>query len=77
MAANFDNVYGKAQSKLNGASEQKLAAIDQILYRSERDLTLDPGLPGRPWFRHRIYAPGKYTGYAVKTLPGPARARSA
>ena len=37
---------------------------------SERDLTLDPGLPGRPWYRNRIYAPGRYTGYSVKTLPG-------
>ena len=27
------------------------------------------GLPRRPWFRHQIYAPGFYTGYAVKTLP--------
>ncbi len=69
-ATAFDGVYGKAQSKLGAANAQKLAALDQILYRSERDLTLDPGLPGRPWFRHRIYAPGKYTGYAVKTLPG-------
>jgi N-acetylated-alpha-linked acidic dipeptidase len=69
-AAAFDNAYGKAQSKLAGANAEKLTSIDQILYRSERDLTLDPGLPGRPWFRHRIYAPGMYTGYAVKTLPG-------
>ncbi len=28
------------------------------------------GVPGRPWFRHFIYAPGYYTGYGVKTLPG-------
>jgi N-acetylated-alpha-linked acidic dipeptidase len=28
------------------------------------------GLPGRPWFRHQVYAPGFYTGYGVKTLPG-------
>jgi N-acetylated-alpha-linked acidic dipeptidase len=27
-------------------------------------------LPGRPWFQHQIYAPGFYTGYGVKTLPG-------
>jgi N-acetylated-alpha-linked acidic dipeptidase len=27
-------------------------------------------LPGRPWFRHHVYAPGFYTGYGVKTLPG-------
>jgi len=66
----FDNAYGKAATKLNGAQMAQLAQLNEILFHSERDLTLDPGLPGRPWFRHRIYAPGKYTGYAVKTLPG-------
>ena len=66
----FDNAYIKAMPKLASASQAKLASLNQILFRSERDLTLDPGLPGRPWFRHRIYAPGMYTGYAVKTLPG-------
>ena len=30
----------------------------------------DRGLPRRPWFKHQIYAPGFYTGYGVKTLPG-------
>ena len=33
-------------------------------------MTRDDGLPRRPWFRHQIYAPGFYTGYGVKTLPG-------
>ena len=33
-------------------------------------MTLASGLPGRDWFKHRIYAPGTYTGYGVKTLPG-------
>ena len=40
------------------------------LIRTERTLTLPDGLSGRPWFRHQIYAPGFYTGYGVKTLPG-------
>ena len=31
---------------------------------------LSDGLPNRPWFQHQIYAPGFYTGYGVKTLPG-------
>jgi N-acetylated-alpha-linked acidic dipeptidase len=44
--------------------------LDEILYRSERTLTLDAGLPRRDWFKHQIYAPGFYTGYGVKTLPG-------
>jgi N-acetylated-alpha-linked acidic dipeptidase len=36
----------------------------------ERALTRPEGLPRRPWYRHLIYAPGFYTGYGVKTLPG-------
>jgi N-acetylated-alpha-linked acidic dipeptidase len=41
-----------------------------LLQRLEQQLTSRQGLPGRPWFRHMIYAPGLYTGYGVKTLPG-------
>ncbi len=37
---------------------------------SERRLIDPAGLPGRPWYRHMIYAPGFYTGYGVKTIPG-------
>ena len=33
-------------------------------------MTSEAGLPRRPWFKHQIYAPGFYTGYGVKTLPG-------
>jgi N-acetylated-alpha-linked acidic dipeptidase len=41
------------------------------LIRSSEQLLTDPqGLPRRPWFRHQLYAPGFYTGYGVKTLPG-------
>jgi N-acetylated-alpha-linked acidic dipeptidase len=46
------------------------AEINQLLYTSERLLTLDAGLEGRPWYKHHIYAPGFYTGYGVKTIPG-------
>ncbi|HVS62264.1 MAG TPA: transferrin receptor-like dimerization domain-containing protein [Thermoanaerobaculia bacterium] len=46
------------------------AAIDRALYLAERAMTWDEGLPRRPWFRHHVYAPGYYTGYGVKTLPG-------
>jgi N-acetylated-alpha-linked acidic dipeptidase len=46
------------------------AALDQVLYGTERALTRDEGLPRRPWYRHFVYAPGFYTGYGVKTLPG-------
>lgn len=44
-------------------------ALNAQLRGMERNLTRDEGLPGRPWYRHYIYAPGLYTGYGVKTLP--------
>jgi N-acetylated-alpha-linked acidic dipeptidase len=44
--------------------------IDQALIQTERALTRPEGLPGRPWYRHFIYAPGLDTGYGAKTLPG-------
>lgn len=44
--------------------------INKLLYTSERLLTRDEGLAGRDWYKHFIYAPGFYTGYGVKTIPG-------
>ena len=38
--------------------------------KAEQSLMSSQGLPRRPWFQHQIYAPGFYTGYGVKTLPG-------
>ena len=51
----------------------RAAALDQVnrmLYLTERALNDTAGLPRRPWFRNLIYAPGLYTGYGVKTMPG-------
>jgi len=45
-------------------------ALNQKLKESERRLTSPEGLPRRPWFKHLLYAPGVYTGYDVKTVPG-------
>jgi len=45
-------------------------ALDDVLMHAEQALTRAEGLPVRPWFRHQVYAPGYYTGYGVKTLPG-------
>ncbi len=53
---------------------KSLAAVNQKLAQAERALTLPDGLPGRPWFQHQIYAPGMYTGYGVKTIPGAREA---
>jgi N-acetylated-alpha-linked acidic dipeptidase len=46
------------------------AKADLILQSVEQALTDSRGLPGRPWYRHLIYAPGMLTGYGAKTLPG-------
>ena len=64
-AALYSRALGKAT--IEGAS---LGGADARLMAVERALTLNDGLPGRPWYRHQIYAPGLYTGYGVKTLPG-------
>ncbi len=44
--------------------------LNEILFKLERSLINENGLPRRPWYKHQIYAPGYYTGYGVKTLPG-------
>jgi N-acetylated-alpha-linked acidic dipeptidase len=52
------------------APPSAVQAVNAKLIESERKLTDAAGLPGRPWFKHMIYAPGFYTGYGVKTIPG-------
>ena len=47
-----------------------LAAVNSRLLQSERQFIDEAGLPRRPWYRHLLYAPGFYTGYGVKTMPG-------
>ena len=68
-ARRYEDALGKASA--NGFTQVKQAkALNQLLYQSERKLTNEKGLPRRPWFTHQIYAPGFYTGYGVKTIPG-------
>jgi len=69
----------KAASRLEKAGAQMLQAqsamkgnpakVNQALRDTERAFLID-GLPDRPWFKHSIYAPGKYTGYAAVVIPG-------
>ena len=60
------SAYDKVASESTVTSEE----INELLYTSERLLTRDEGLAGREWYKHHIYAPGFYTGYGVKTIPG-------
>ncbi len=59
----------KAGSGGGGLDDAGRARLDQVLLGAEHALT-GPGLPRRPWYVHQVYAPGFYTGYGVKTLPG-------
>jgi N-acetylated-alpha-linked acidic dipeptidase len=62
----FEQANANGGARLAAAS---LAEVNQLLIQSERKLTTSEGLPNRPWFKHQLYAPGFYTGYAVKTMP--------
>jgi N-acetylated-alpha-linked acidic dipeptidase len=46
------------------------AKLNRALRDAERALLMPDGLPNRPWYRHAIYAPGQYTGYAAVVIPG-------
>jgi N-acetylated-alpha-linked acidic dipeptidase len=54
----------------SSASQMNATALNLTLIKAEHMLTSKTGLPGRPWFENLIYAPGFYTGYDAKTLPG-------
>jgi N-acetylated-alpha-linked acidic dipeptidase len=71
--------YRKALEQTNANGGAALAAasiaeVNKMLMDSERKLTNTAGLPNRPWFKHQLYAPGFYTGYAVKTMPAAREA---
>jgi N-acetylated-alpha-linked acidic dipeptidase len=69
LARRYEREMEKALPRAAGADGAKLARVNELLYGSERQLLTPEGLPGRTWYRHRIYAPGSYTGYSAKTLP--------
>ncbi|OLC76865.1 MAG: hypothetical protein AUH78_05595 [Gemmatimonadetes bacterium 13_1_40CM_4_69_8] len=67
--------YEAVAGRLDGVSvtparRRALRDVNALLARSEQALADTAGLPRRPWFAHLIYAPGFYTGYGVKTMPG-------
>ncbi|WP_293678696.1 transferrin receptor-like dimerization domain-containing protein [uncultured Phenylobacterium sp.] len=66
-AAAFDHGLSARGGQLSPAQKRQL---DAVLLRLEQRLTREKGLPFRPWYRHMIYAPGRFTGYGAKTLPG-------
>ncbi len=72
-AAAFEKAYG-TWDRASDTAVAILRGVNEQLLTSERDLTSAEGLPKRPWYRHLLYAPGYYTGYGVKTMPGAREA---
>jgi N-acetylated-alpha-linked acidic dipeptidase len=62
--------FQKLINNSNKVSSGQLKQLNELLYKAEGKLIYLNGLPRRPWYKHEIYAPGLYTGYGVKTLPG-------
>ena len=70
-AKHYQQALSQEQAGLgDDAMTAKLGALNRALMESERRLTNADGLPRRPWYKHLLYAPGIYTGYEVKTVPG-------
>ena len=68
-AHHFQSAGGKILAKQKNPPADA-SRLNQALLGTERALLVPQGLPHRPWFRHAIYAPGEYTGYAAVVIPG-------
>ncbi|MFL5554532.1 MAG: transferrin receptor-like dimerization domain-containing protein, partial [Gemmatimonadaceae bacterium] len=63
--------YDKAYSRAVAEGRSNIAkTVNERLIQAERALTSSEGLKNRSWYVHMLYAPGFYTGYGVKTIPG-------
>jgi N-acetylated-alpha-linked acidic dipeptidase len=61
---------GEAIRATQSAPPADPTALNQSLRDAEEALLNPAGLPKRPWYRHTIYAPGEFTGYAAVVIPG-------
>jgi N-acetylated-alpha-linked acidic dipeptidase len=68
--ARFETVYGSALKSGAALDSAVVRQVNGLLLRAERAMAPDPGLPRRPWYRQLLSAPGWYTGYSAKTMPG-------
>jgi len=66
-AKSYDAAFSAQQAQLSAATR---AQVNGLLRDIDQLLLDERGLPGRPWYQHLIYAPGRFTGYGAKTLPG-------
>jgi N-acetylated-alpha-linked acidic dipeptidase len=67
-AARYEKAYSAVPA--GSATAASLIQINALLRQTDQVLLVPEGLPKRPWYQHSLYAPGYYTGYGVKTMPG-------
>ena len=68
VAERYERAYGGLPT--SAATAAALAQVNALLRQSDQMMLIPEGLPKRPWYQHALYAPGYYTGYGVKTMPG-------
>jgi len=66
-AKSYDEAFAKNAA---GLTADRMAHLQALMLTIDQTLAPDVGLPGRPWYKHLLYAPGRYTGYGAKTIPG-------
>jgi N-acetylated-alpha-linked acidic dipeptidase len=76
-AQHYQTALKAAQARGLAMDDAGLQAVNHLLLLVERTNLRPEGLPGRPWYKNQIYAPGAYTGYGVKTLAGVREAMDA
>ncbi len=68
FAKEAERVNKLKQEAVRDSDREKLRRINDALVQTERQLIDSRGLRGRVWYKHQIYAPGFYTGYAAQPL---------
>jgi N-acetylated-alpha-linked acidic dipeptidase len=69
-AKGFGQTMNPLEARFASLDKVKLKKLNEAVFQSERALSRPEGLPGREWYKNQLSAPGKYTGYGAKTLPG-------
>jgi N-acetylated-alpha-linked acidic dipeptidase len=70
VAREYEEQLALTMKRVPPLPTDRLAKVNDVLQKAEGKLLSSDGLPGREWYQHQIYAPGLYTGYDAKTLPG-------
>ncbi|HET9819482.1 MAG TPA: transferrin receptor-like dimerization domain-containing protein [Rhodanobacteraceae bacterium] len=65
----YENAYNTRAEKGLDIPAEQLRQVNQLMGSLEQRLLDSEGLPGRPWYRNMIQAPGELTGYAPKVIP--------